>query len=220
MIFRDRVEAGKKLAKLLKKYGGGEVVVYALPRGGVVVGAEVAKALNAPLDLIITRKIRHPYSPEYAIVAVAENGHSILNKDEVLGIDEEYLKEEGYKQQLEARRRREVYLSGRKPIPCRGKVAILVDDGIATGFTVKAAVSELKLHYFPKKIIVAVPVAPVDIAEELEKEGVEVKAVSLEEDFLGAIGAYYRDFSTVEDSDVVKIMKKVKGYGHIPIQAV
>ena len=89
MIFRDRVEAGKKLAKLLKKYGGREVVVYALPRGGVVVGAEVAKALKAPLDLIITRKIRHPYSPEYAIGAVAENGHSILNKDEVLGIDEE-----------------------------------------------------------------------------------------------------------------------------------
>lgn len=219
MYFKDRVEAGRKLAQLLERFRGDDAVVYALPRGGVVIGSEIAKAIHTPLDLIITRKIGHPYSPEYAIGAVAENGHSVFNKEEILEIDERYLTSEAEKQKEEAKRRREVYLSGRKPIPCKGKIAILVDDGIATGLTMKAAIKELQMHYHPKRIIVAVPVAPPDIGMELEKMGVKFVAVDIEGAFLGSIGAYYQDFSPVEDKDVIRIIKEVEGYGYIPVSA-
>lgn len=142
MYFKNRVDGGRKLADLLKKFKGKDVVIYALPRGGVVTAYEIAKEIQAPLDLIITRKIGHPYQPEYAIGAVAENGHSVFNKEEVAEIDENYLTSEAEKQKEEAKRRREIYLAGRKPIPYKGKVAILVDDGIATGLTMKAAIKE------------------------------------------------------------------------------
>lgn len=186
----------------------------------MVVGAEIAKIIHAPLDLIITRKIGHPYNPEYAIGAIAENGHSVFNKDEVLNIDEQYLKEEAEKQTEEAKRRRKVYLGGRPPISCKGKTAILVDDGIATGLTMKAALKELQTHYNPAKIIIAVPVTPKDTADELGKMGAEVLAIITDKDFLGAIGAYFQDFSPVEDQDVVRIMKEVAGYGYIPVPPV
>lgn len=219
MYFKDRVDAGRKLANLLERFKGKDVVVYALPRGGVVIGVEVAKAIQAPFDLIITRKIGHPYQPEYAIGAVAENGHSVFNKDEILEIDEKYLTSEANKQKEEAKRRK-AYLAEREPIFCKGKVAILVDDGVATGLTVKAAIKELKLHYQPKKIIVAVPVIPSNTADELEAEGVKVLALISDRDFLGAIGSYYQDFTPVEDKDVIRIMKEVKEYGYIPTPAV
>lgn len=210
MFFKDRADAGKKLAKLLERFKGEDVVIYALPRGGVVTGAQIAKAIHAPLDLIITRKIGHPHNPEYAIGAVAENGHAVFSKDEVLEIDPEWYREEAERQKLEAKRRRQLYLKDRKPISCRDKIAILVDDGIATGLTMKAALQELKLHYHPKRIIVAVPVAPTEMAEELQREGAEFITLDLEGEFLGAIGAYYQDFSPVEDMDVIKIMMKFK----------
>lgn len=220
MYFKDRVEAGKKLAGFFDHINGRNAVVYALPRGGVVVGAEIAKALKAPLDLIITRKIGHPYQPEYAIGAIAENGHAVFNKDEILSVDEQYIKEETKKQTQEAKRRREVYLGGRKPTSCKGKTAILVDDGIATGLTIKAALKELKMHYGPAKVVIAVPVAPRDTVEELEKMGAEVLSIITAKEFLGAIGAYYQDFSPVEDQDVTRIMKEAQGYGYIPIPTI
>lgn len=210
MYFKNRVEAGKRLAKLLTNFSGENTVIYALPRGGVVTGAEVAKVIHAPLDLIITRKIGHPLSPEYAIGAVAENGHSVFNKEGILGIDERYLTSEAEKQKGEARRRREVYLNGKKSIFCKGKTAILVDDGIATGLTIKAAIKELKMHFKPKKIIVAVPTVPQEIANELEDEGVKVLALISDKDFLSSIGAYYQDFSPVSDGAVINIMKKYR----------
>lgn len=217
MYFNNRVDAGKKLAGFFNHINGRNLVVYALPKGGVVVGAEIAKALQAPLDLLITRKIGHPFNPEYAIGAVAENGHSVFNKDEVLGIDESYLTSESEKQKQEAKRRREVYLGGRPPISCKGKTAILVDDGIATGLTMKAAFKELQIHYNPVKIIIAVPVAPSDVVNELSKMGAEVFSIITTKEFLGAIGAYYQDFSSVEDQDVISIMKEAQGYGYIPV---
>lgn len=207
--FKDRVNAGEKLAGLLEYLKGQEVVVYALPRGGVVVAEKIAKKLSAPLDLIITRKIGHPDQPEYAIGAVAENGHSVFNKEEILDISKEYLAAEAEKQKEEAKRRREVYLGKRKPISCDNKVAVLIDDGIATGLSVKAAIKELKLHYKPKRIIVAVPVTSRDIGNEFEAAGIEVVSVITDKDFLGSIGAYYQNFSPVEDRDVIKIMKMV-----------
>ena len=211
MFFKNRADAGKKLAGLLKSFKGGGTIIYALPRGGVVIGKEIAEALHAPLDLIITRKIGHPYQPEFAIGAVAENGHSVLSK-EVAEIDESYITAEAEIQQEEVKRRRQVYLAGRKPVPCKNKIAILVDDGIATGLTMKAAIKELKLHYHPKKIIVAVPVAPEETVRDLQREGVELVALDIPEVFLGSIGAYYQDFSPVEDEDVIKIMREVEGY--------
>lgn len=206
MLFENRLDAGKKLVKLLGKLSGKEVVVYALPRGGVIVGAEIAKSLGAPLDLIITRKIGHPYQKEYAIGAVAENGHSVFD-EQILNIDEDYLISEVTKQKEEAKRRRQIYLADRKPVSSKGKIAVLVDDGIATGLTMKAAIRELKVHQQPAKIIVAVPVAPPTMVEELRKMGAELIAIDIPKDFLGAIGAYYGDFSPVSDENIIKIMK-------------
>lgn len=206
-MFKDRTDAGRKLAKLLKEFRDKDVVIYALPRGGVVIGAEIAKAINAPLDLIITRKIGHPYQPEYAIGAVTENGYSVFNKEEIVNIDEGYLTSEAAKQKEEAKRRREIYLAGRKPLSCKNKIAILVDDGIATGLTMKAAIHELKMHYHPSKIVVAVPIVPAEMVEQLQKAGVEVMAVEIPEIFRGAIGAYYRDFTPVADEVIIRIMK-------------
>ncbi len=207
MYFKDRAEAGKKLAELLSDFRGEHTVIYALPRGGVVVGSEIAKALHAPFDLIITRKIGHPNSSEYAIGAVAENGHSILNREETADIDPKWLKNEINKQQAEAKRRRLIYLAGKKPIPAKGKIAILVDDGIATGLTIMAAVQELREHYSPQKIIVAVPVGPTAIAKQLESMEVQFVALEIPEQFMGSIGYYYQDFSQVTDQEVVRLMK-------------
>lgn len=220
MIFKDRADAGKKLAQLLERFRGEDVVVYALPRGGVITGVEIAKAIHAPLDLIITRKIGHPYSPEYAIGAIAENGHAVLNQQEVAGIDQEYLSNQIEEQKMEAKRRRDLYLSGRRPITCSGKIAIVVDDGIATGLTMKAAIKELRLHYHPRKIIVAVPVAPAEVAKEIESGGAEFVALDIPEVFHGSIGAYYQDFSQVTDYEVLKLMKGEKEHGRIPVPAI
>lgn len=203
-MFKDRLDAGLKLADKLKEYIRGDVVVYALPRGGVVVGSEVAKKLHAPLDLIITRKIGHPTTPEYAIGAVAENGHSVMDVDVGPDIDKDYLKSQIGIQMKEARRRRQLYLAGRKRISCEGKVAIVVDDGIATGLTMKAAIQELKLHYNPKKIVVTIPVAPDETAKELEAMGVEVVTIKRPVEFLGAVGSYFEDFPQVSDEEVIR----------------
>lgn len=205
-MFKDRADAGRRLARRLESFKDKDVVIYALPRGGVAIGVEIAKAIHAPLDLIITRKIGHPHQSEYAIGAVAENGHTVFNEETVPGIEQKWLKEETGRQRLEAKRRRKLYLAGRKPIPCKGKIAILVDDGIATGLTIKVAIRELEMHYYPSKIVVAVPVAPPEVAEELKKMGVEFVAVNIPEDFLGGVGSYYQNFSAVADSDIISIM--------------
>lgn len=206
--FTDRAQAGKLLAEKLAPYKDKDVIVYALPRGVVVTAFELAKFLDAPLDLIITRKIGHPHSPEYAVGAIAENGHSVFNKEEIVSIDKDYIKNESEKQQDEAKRRREVYLKGSPPVSCKGKTAIVVDDGIATGLTMKAAVAELKIHYAPKELVVAVPVVPTGTVLELENMGAHVVAVKEEKTFLGAIGSYYQDFSPVEDREVIRILKE------------
>ncbi len=208
MFFKDRQEAGKLLAQKLKKYKGKDVVVYALPRGGVVTAVEIAKYLDAPLDLIISRKIGHPYNPEYAIAAVAENGDLIGSKEELELVDKEWLRKEIEHQRLEAKRRREKYLAGRKEITAEGKIAILVDDGVATGLTMRAGIREL-LHRRPKKIVVAVPVIPSTTAEIIKNEVGELVALEIPSDneFLGSVGAYYEDFSPVEDEEVITILK-------------
>ncbi len=209
MRFRDRVEAGQLLAESLRNYEGKEVVVYALPRGGVILGFEIAKALGAPLDLIITRKIGHPFNPEYAICAVAEDGHLVCNEAERAGTDPEWFRKEVEKEKEEAKRRRETYLRKRETPAARGKTAIVIDDGIATGLTLKLAIQELK-HKEPAKIVVAVPVAPRDAAEEIQKEVDEFVALDVPMVYLGAVGAYYNDFREVSDSEVIAMLEAAR----------
>lgn len=206
MHFRNRLEAGQKLAELLKKYKGQDVVVYALPRGGVVLGYEVAQELEAPLNLIITRKIGHPLQPEYAVCAVAEDGDLLCNKEERAALDPQWLKIETEKEQNEARRRRETYLGKEKVATAQGKIAIVIDDGIATGLTMLLAIDEVK-HENPKEIIVAVPVVPMDVAEKIKQKTDKLVALDIPVFYAGAVGAYYDEFPPVEDEEVIKLLE-------------
>lgn len=205
MFFKDRLDAGRKLAQALEPYKDESTVVYALPRGGVVLAAEIARRLGAPLDLIIVRKVGHPFSPEYGIAAVAEDGHTVMNRSEVDSIDRHWFDERVRLQQQEARRRRELYTQGRTPIPATDKVAILVDDGLATGLTMFAAIQEVQ-HWKPRKIVVAVPVAPPQTVKELKQVADEVIALYVTSHF-GAIGSFYSRFDQVSDEEVIELLR-------------
>lgn len=207
-MFKDRNEAGKLLAKALAKYKNEKAVVYALPRGGVVVGYEVAKALKSPLDIIVTRKIGHPDNPEYAICVVDEEGSLLCNEVEIRSVDQDWLKAEILLEQQEAKRRVALYRGGRKPESVEGKVAIIVDDGVATGFTMRLAVRSIRAQN-PKKIVVAVPVASLEAGQSVYNEGAdEIIMFEPPEEFLGSIGAHYLQFEQVEDSEVISLLQK------------
>jgi len=206
MHFIDRYDAGHKLAEALRTYSSSDAVVYALPRGGVSLGFDVAKVLGAPLDLVITRKIGHPMNPEYAVCAVAEDGTMLCDEAEKISIDAEWLKYAVLAQQKEAARRRHVYLSKVKHIPAQGKTAIIVDDGIATGLTIRVAIQSIRKDK-PKKLVVAVPVAPHEVVEVLRKEADDVVVLEDAKDYVGAVGAYYSDFPQVSDEEVIDMLK-------------
>lgn len=205
MIFTDRIEAGQMLANKLTKYGVG-AVIYGLPRGGVVVASEVAKELEAPLDLILVRKIGHPSYEEYAIGAVAEGGGPIFNEAEKSFVDKVWLKKTLDAKHVEnAKRRKDYFPRHYEPPNVKDKPAIIVDDGIATGLTMLAAVKALKKSK-PKKIIVAVPVAPQDSVDELLNLTDEVIVLDNPENFRGAVGSHYRHFPQVDDDEVIEII--------------
>jgi len=205
MLFKDRVDAGRRLAEALLSYKGQDVVVYALPRGGVVVGAEIANALEAPLDLIIVRKVGHPFSSEYAVAAVGEDGDIVTNPPEVETIDERWFKERVRIEQQEARRRRELYTCGRTPVSATGKIAIIVDDGLATGLTMFAAVQEVS-HSHPSRIVVAVPVAPPETVERMKEIVDDVLVLYVTPGF-GSIGSFYLRFDQVSDDEVIELLQ-------------
>lgn len=210
MIFKDRRDAGRRLAKKLEKYKGKkDTIILGLPRGGVVVADEVAQALGLPLDLVVPRKIGAPGNPEYAIGAITEDGEGIFNEEVVreYGMSREYLKKEIEKEKKEAKRRLKVYRGKRPPLSTlKSKTTILIDDGIATGLTMKAAIRSVKKKG-ATKVVVAVPVAARDSLLEIKKEVDEV--ISLYTPiFFGAVGAFYEEFSQTEDSEVIEIMKK------------
>lgn len=213
MRFENRTQAGQLLCSLVKKYINKDVIVYALPRGGVLVGVEVAKYLNAPLDLVITRKIGHPSDPEYAIAAVSENGKMLGNRSELMSVDDSYIMQEADKQIKEAKRRRAEYLGGEQALCATGRTAILVDDGVATGLTLRVGIMELRRQN-PKKIIVAIPIIPRSTLPILQKEADEVLTLYDESNDLyrGAVGAYYEDFRQVEDYQVVRILQEYRKY--------
>ena len=205
MYFQDRKDAGLKLARALQQYAGEDLVIYALPRGGVVLGVVVSRQLKAPLDLLIVRKIGHPLNPEYAVAAVGEKGAIVENTQEVAQIDPEWFKAEIAKQRAEAVRRRKLYLAGRVPISAAGKTCIIVDDGLATGLTMRAAIKELQSQK-PKAIIAAVPVAPKSAILELRGLASEVVVLHAPNGF-GAVGSYYRNFEQVSDEEVIALIK-------------
>ena len=202
-MFKDRSDAGRQLAEKLALYRGKEAVVLALPRGGVVTGFEIARVLSLPLDIVAVRKVGAPDNPEYAIGAVGANGTVILNDAEAATIDKTWLAGEIAAQKKEAQRRSRVYRAGKKSLDITGKTAIIVDDGIATGLTMRIAVRSAKAE----KVVVAVPVAPPEAVHALSEEGAdEVIVLEPPEEFLGAVGAHYIRFEQVEDDEVIRLM--------------
>jgi putative phosphoribosyl transferase len=210
MGFKDRRDAGNKLARALTGYKKQHPVILALPRGGVPVAAEVAQALDAPLDLVLVRKIGVPWQPELAMGAVVDGASPLIVRNEdvirMADIDEAQFKATCEREIAEIARRRRRYLGDRAPVDVAGHVTIVVDDGIATGATTRAALRATRLRN-PAKLILAVPVAPTDSLAEMRAEADDV--VCLEDHtFFSAIGLYYYDFRQVSDEEVIALLSK------------
>lgn len=207
MLFFNRQDAGKQLARKLQQYyQAANTVVVGLPRGGVVTAAVVAKNLQLPLDIIVTRKLGAPNNEELAIGAITEEGAPILNQPlaDALGVDADYLAVVVKQQQLEARRRLRCFRKCCPVIHLHRKTVVLVDDGLATGYTMLAAIASAKAKG-AKKIIVAVPVAPPDVVKEMRTQVDDVVTVATPEWF-GAIGTFYQEFDQVTDQEVEQIL--------------
>lgn len=203
--FQNRQDAGKKLTQKLNKYRGTpNVVVLALPRGGVVVASEIAKSLNLPLGLVVVRKIGHPLNPEFAIAAISESGQ-IVRSGETNSVDPIWFQKAAVQELQEARRRRQTYWH-KKPLNLKDKIAIIVDDGLATGLTMKAAILEVKSQN-PQKVVVAVPVSPLETAEQIKKMADDFVFFSVPENFYGAVGLYYQNFPQTTDKEVIRLLK-------------
>jgi predicted phosphoribosyltransferase len=204
MPFRNRAEAGRKLATALARYESLRPVVFALPRGGVPVAAEVALALDAPLDLILVRKLGLPSQPELAMGAIVDGAAPIIVRNEdvisIAGVSEADFAKVRDAELAEIERRRIRYLGGRQPLDPAGRVAIIIDDGIATGATMLSARN-------PKELVIAVPVAPTSTIEDLRREADTVICVETHADF-GAIGFFYADFTQVTDREVIDSLAK------------
>ena len=206
MVFESREKAGQLLADRLKKCGKNSLVL-AIPRGGVVVGAGIAKKLSCSLDVIITRKLGAPGNPELAIGATTSKGGLVLDRELIdkLEITQNYLDFEHKNQLVEARRREKIYTKNKTP-DMIGKTVILVDDGIATGSTIEAAIHAVR-EELPAKIVVAVPVAPPQTAERLRNLVDDFVVLSTPDPFW-AIGEFYQEFPQVSDEEVVKILEE------------
>ncbi len=210
MLFQNRTDAGQRLAKALIKYRDRQPVILALPRGGVPVAAEVASSLDAPLDLILVRKIGLPSQPELAMGAVVDGDKPIVirNEDviEMSGISQKTFDEVCKDECAEIERRRQKYLGGRARSEVKGQVAIIIDDGIATGATTRAAIKAVRSRE-PKELVLAVPVAPQDTVERLHSEVDALVCLDTPRDF-GAIGYFYRDFRQTTDEEVIAILSR------------
>ena len=207
-MFRDRIQAGQLLAADVAKLDLKEPIILALPRGGVPVAAEIARTLAAPLDLVIVRKVGAPGNPELAIAAIVDGNPPdvVLNQEiiEALGLGDEELAWQVRQEQPELERRRLAYRGKRQPRSVTGRTVVLVDDGAATGTTMKAAVRALKRRS-PAKIIVALPVAPPDTVQDLAREADIVVCLHQPPDFR-ALGYHYRDFRQLADDQVIGLL--------------
>lgn len=212
MIFADRFDAGRRLAAALRHLRGKDPVVLALVRGGLPVAFEVARALSAPLDVVLVRKIGAPSQPELAVGAVVDGDQpEIVSNPEVMrmvGVTQSYVDAEARRQLAEIDRRRALYLRGRPPVEVRGRTAIVVDDGIATGATTRAALHAVRRRQ-PARLVLAVPVAPVDAVERLAGDADEIVCLDRPEPF-GAVGYFYGDFRQVSDDEVVDLLERAR----------
>lgn len=210
-MFRDRAEAGRALASRLMGFGGrGDVVVLALPRGGVVVGYEISQALNAPLDVFMVRKLGTPGQPELAMGAIASGGVIVLNPDVVhaLNIPDEVIRGVAERERREIERREREYRGSRPPAALRGHAVILVDDGLATGSSMRAAVRAVR-DRDPASIVVAVPVAAASTCDELRSESAvdHVICLATPEPFQ-AVGQWYQEFPQISDQEVRELLQR------------
>jgi putative phosphoribosyl transferase len=210
MKFADRAEAGRLLAGKLMHLKDRQPVVLALPRGGVAVGFEIARALGAPLDIVLVRKIGVPWQPELALGAVSDGGQPETFIDDQLAralpLPARYVEEETARQLAEIERRRNAYCAGRPPVDSAGRTAIVVDDGIATGATMRVALRTVRRRA-PARLVLAVPVAPPDTLADLGREADE--AICLDTPpMLGAIGFYYYDFHQMSDAEVTDLLAR------------
>lgn len=212
-VFSDRRTAGRALAAELERYAARDgVVVLGLPRGGIPVAYEVARALGAPLDVFLVRKLGTPWHRELAMGAIASGGIRVLNSDVVrsYGITPQDIELVARQEQQELERREREYRAGRPPLPLAGRVVILVDDGLATGSTMRAAVQAVR-HHNPSRVVVAVPVGASESCEELRAVADEVVCAHTPEPF-SAVGQWYVDFDQTTDEEVQQLL-------HTPVRA-
>ncbi len=208
-LFHDRIQAGQALAKRLARYADQPgIIVLGLPRGGVVVAYEVAAALHAPLDVFLVRKLGVPWQEELAMGAIASGGIRVLNEDVVrgLGIPERVVDEVANREQRELERRAELFRGSRAPLDLHGRTVILVDDGLATGATMRAAVEAIHTQR-PARLVVAVPVAPPETCDSFRSEVDEIICLATPEPFLG-VGYWYQDFNQTTDEEVRNLLNR------------
>lgn len=203
-LLKDRVEAGLLLAEKLKKYQDSDSVVLAIPRGGVPVASIIAKTLHLPLDIVLSKKIGHPFNKEFAIGAVSMDSVIL---DEHPDIPKEYIEKEMVKLRNSMQEKYEIYMGNREPLDIKGKNIIVVDDGIATGNTLLVSINMLRKKN-PAKIIVAVPVIPFDTVSVIKKNTDEFVYLIASKYFTG-VGGFFEDFNQVEDDEVIKLLSAI-----------
>ena len=208
MRFADRYQAGRRLAEELRSFADEDVVVLGLPRGGVPVASEVAQALDAPLDVIVVRKLGVPYHPELAMGAIGEGGARVINRSVVenAGVSEVELGEVEARESQELERRSTRFRAGRERLDVTGRTVLVVDDGIATGATVLAACDVARAQG-ATRVVVAAPVAPAGTAERLADVADDVVILHTPSGFLG-VGQFYDDFTQTADDEVVELLRK------------
>ena len=213
LVFADRLEAGRLLGERLATMGLAQPIVLALPRGGVPVGAEIASALKAPLDMALVRKIGAPHEPELAVGAVAEGpSPEIVVNHEVarpLGIGDDFIASEAAREYAIVLQQRKAYAALRPDSEIAGRTAIVVDDGVATGMTMLAALRSVRRRH-PAKLIAAMPVASREALAMLRREADEIVCLGAPSSF-GSVGSFYRDFGQVSDEEVLELLNKQRG---------
>jgi putative phosphoribosyl transferase len=209
-LYRDRIDGGQALAACLKQYAGRDVLVLGIPRGGVPVAAEVARALDAELDVIVARKLGAPGQPELAVGAVTSNGGRFLNEDAIaqIGVTDVYLKHVTEAEMAEAHRREQKFRHGRPAAAIKDRIVIVVDDGLATGATMRASVRSVR-KAGPAKLVVAVPVGSREACFALRHEADELVCPH-EPEMFWAVGLYYQNFEPTLDDDVMSILEEYR----------
>jgi predicted phosphoribosyltransferase len=204
MIYTDRNDASLKLISLLEKFKNDKCVILAIPRGGVPIGYNIARKFHFPMDLLLTKKIGHPLNKEVAVGAVSLENEIV---DNYPYISKEYIENQILEIRESLKNRYEKFVGDRTPEAIKNKIVIIVDDGIATGNTLLAAIKMIR-GKLPKKIVVAVPVAPTDSAKKISNQVDEFICPIITDDFIG-VGGYYMNFSQVSDDEVIQLMNKI-----------